>query len=73
MSNLNHGGYRGVGARVFGARQIARACQDYKKPDVDKANGSIATGKDGTTRPHNHSREVQRRLRQEARKAARGG
>lgn len=65
MSGVNPGGHRagdGV-ARVFGARQIERLCDKAKVPDIDRANGSPA-GK-----PHKNSREVERRLRQQARKA----
>jgi len=62
LSNLNPGGYRGPGPRVFGAENIRRACKANRIPDVDRADGSIAD------QPHKHSREVERRLRQEARR-----
>lgn len=65
MSNLNPGGSRAKGPRVFTAAGVARVCQQAKISDVDKASGSVATSE------HKHSREIQRRLRQAAAKAAR--
>jgi hypothetical protein len=64
LSNLNPGGNRSSGGRIFGADNIKRACQQAKKADVDKAQTSIA-GK-----PHEGTREQQRRARQQARKEA---
>ena len=64
MSNLNPGGSRDTGPRVFGFQQIRRACEVNRVPDVDRRNGSIAD------QPHKGTREQQRRARQEARKAA---
>jgi hypothetical protein len=63
MSNLNPGGSRSRGPRVFGASAIARACD---------SNRNIARGADNSIadKPHEHSREVARRLRQEAARAA---
>jgi hypothetical protein len=62
MSNLNPGGSRSSGPRAFTPQQVARACEKGKIPDVDKPSNSPAG------QPHQHSREVQRRLRQQARK-----
>ncbi|MFL5900911.1 MAG: hypothetical protein ACJ75S_06895 [Solirubrobacterales bacterium] len=64
MSNLNPGGSRSKGGRIFGAEGIKRACQQAKIADVDKASGSIAD------REHKGTREQQRRARQQARKEA---
>jgi hypothetical protein len=67
MSNLyGAGGQPGSavrGDRVFGADNIKRAIQTAK-PDHTDASGSIAT------QPHEHSRERQRRLRQQAKRKA---
>lgn len=57
MSNLNPGGSRHVGGRVFGAGAIKRHIQQGK-PDHTDASGSIAD------QPHAGTREQQRRLRQ---------
>lgn len=65
MSNTNPGGSRSKGPRAFTPQHIARACEQNRVPDVDRASGSIAMV------PHQHSREQQRRLRQQQRKAAR--
>jgi hypothetical protein len=64
VSSTNPGGSRSKGGRIFGAENIKRACQQAKIPDVDKAQTSIA-GK-----PHEGTREQQRRARQQARKEA---
>jgi hypothetical protein len=76
MSNLNPGGSRSSGPRAFTPQQVARACEKGKIPDVDRASGSIATGSRHAQQnfqpmPHQHSREQQRRLRQQQRKATR--
>lgn len=63
MSNLNPGGSRSAAPRAFTAREVARACDRGKRAEADGGGGSIA-GQD-----HQHSREVQRRLRQQERKA----
>jgi hypothetical protein len=62
MSNLNPGGSRNPGGRIFGAANIKRTIQTHK-PDHTVASGSIAD------RPHQASREQQRRLKQQQRKA----
>jgi hypothetical protein len=69
MSNTNPGGSRASEGRrrIFGAANIARACREGKIPEVDKPNHSIAD------QPHQNSREQQRRLRQQARKANKNG
>jgi hypothetical protein len=59
MSGLNPGGSRSSGNRVFGAANIAKACQVGKIPEVDKRNHSIAD------LPHKATREQQRRQRQQ--------
>lgn len=58
MSNLTPGGSRGKSNRIFDPKGIARVCQS--KHHVD--HGSIAD------KPHTHSREQARRLRQAAKK-----
>lgn len=63
MSNLNPGGSRSKGARVFTAAGIADACRRNAKHET-VAENSIAD------KPHAHSREIARRLRQEARRCA---
>jgi hypothetical protein len=62
MSNLNPGGSRKVGARTFGADNIGRSIQRLKRDRAADAENSIAD------RPHQHSREIERRLRQQARR-----
>lgn len=62
MSNLNPGGSRGKGARIFGAKAIAKVCES-KQYDP---SGSIAD------KPHTHSRERERHLRQQAARIAKG-
>lgn len=59
MSNTNPGGARGKTGRVFGAANIAKACSTAKRNDRN-ADNSIAN------KPHAHSREQARRLRQQA-------
>lgn len=62
MSGLNPGGSRSKSRRVFTASDVARVCRQAKIAEVDKAGGSIAG------REHKQSREVERRLRQAARR-----
>jgi hypothetical protein len=62
MSNLNPGGSRSRGSRLFTASAIKDACKRNKRRHIEPANGSIAN------QPHQHSREIARRLRQQARK-----
>lgn len=66
MSNLNPGGSRSKGPRVFGAENIRRACQQNRVPDADRPNGSIAD------RPHKGTRERERYLRRLRAKAPYG-
>jgi hypothetical protein len=62
LSGLNPGGSRKRIGRIFGATNIAKACERNKVPEVDKPNGSIAD------RPHQNSREIERRLKRQRRK-----
>jgi hypothetical protein len=62
MSNLNPGGSRNPGNRVFGAANIKRTIQTHKRDHTD-ASGSIAD------RPHEGTREQQRRLRRQQKDA----
>jgi hypothetical protein len=62
MSKLNPGGSRSKGPRVFTASGIKHAIQHVKPNHTAGAENSLAD------KPHSHSREVARRLRQEQRK-----
>lgn len=63
MSNTNPGGSRKGSGRVFGAANIAKACETAKRHDRN-ADNSIAD------KPHAHSREQARRLRQQVAREA---
>lgn len=63
MSNLNPGGSRSSGPRVFTAAGVRDACKRNAKHET-VGETSIAD------KPHAHSREIARRLRQEARRCA---
>jgi hypothetical protein len=64
VSGLNPGGSRNSNGqrRVFTASEVQRVCRQAKIAEVDKPSGSIAA------MPHSNSREVQRRLRQAAKR-----
>lgn len=65
MSNANPGGSRNKhGGRVFGASNIKRMIQTQKVDHSRDAHTSIAD------KPHANTREQQRRLRRQQRKAA---
>lgn len=63
MSNLNPGGSRSSSPRVFTAAGIRDACKSNAKHETTSET-SLAD------QPHTHSREIARRLRQEARRCA---
>lgn len=61
MSALNPGGSRSKGGRVFTAAGVASACERNAKRRFQSGDDSIAN------QPHNNSRAIARRLRQQAR------
>lgn len=64
MSNLNPGGLRSASfSRTFGFDNIRRALQRQKRDHARDAENSIATG-NRHGGPHEHKREIARRLRQ---------
>jgi hypothetical protein len=66
MGNLNPGGSRAKGGRVFTHTGIRRMIQQHKPEHAAGADQSLAD------KPHANSREAARRARQEARKEAKG-
>lgn len=65
MSNANPGGSRNKhGGRIFGAGNIKRMIETQKADPTRDAHTSIAD------KPHANTREQQRRLRRQQRKAA---
>jgi hypothetical protein len=70
VSNLNPGGSRSPVGRVFGAQNISRACKARLKDRDAEADAQTSIATDNRHGgEHGNSREIARRLRQEARRS----